>query len=311
MEIENLKEKVAKAQEKVEKCKKTIERHEKAKQKGLDKLAKLGITPENMEEKKWLGGVVGTGASQYYWDICKVDMKDDDIKGATKKLHEAEHVLSNWQVKLELEIEKERFLNDNTPQVIKDFLGFWKKMNYKWYIKRYDNYIALKEKLEAERRKETISYTERAEEYITKKELYKKSNLEWNVEEANYDYNPKREKHLETLGLDKKTIAKKTHELTDVLIRKMDDYSDDEQKRLEILDHELERDKKAKLIDLIQRVNSVVGRITDASNLSISPQGNLDGYIIGTKGKAKVETIGAGGYNIQCFHYRVLVHEIE
>ena len=35
---------------------------------------------------------------------------------------------------------------------------------------------------------------------------------------------------------------------------------------------------------------------------------NLNGYIIGTKGCCSIKTIGAGGYNIQCFHFRTLIH---
>ena len=51
--------------------------------------------------------------------------------------------------------------------------------------------------------------------------------------------------------------------------------------------------------------------ITDAAALYIGPEGDINGIIVGTEGKAKIQTIGAGGYNIQCFHFRTLIHEIK
>ena len=56
---------------------------------------------------------------------------------------------------------------------------------------------------------------------------------------------------------------------------------------------------------------STVGTITDASALYIGPEGDINGYIVGTEGEAKIQTIGAGGYNIQCFHFRTLIHEYK
>ena len=48
---------------------------------------------------------------------------------------------------------------------------------------------------------------------------------------------------------------------------------------------------------------------TDASGLEVGAKGELNGLVNGTRGVARVTTIGAGGYNIQCFHFRTLVKD--
>lgn len=68
---------------------------------------------------------------------------------------------------------------------------------------------------------------------------------------------------------------------------------------------EANRDSKYYIIDLVHRVTKKVGEITkwelwDAGN-------ELNGWVWGTRGRAEIETILAGGYNIQCLHNRVLV----
>jgi hypothetical protein len=75
---------------------------------------------------------------------------------------------------------------------------------------------------------------------------------------------------------------------------------EDEIKRIADMDGE------AYVFDLVQRTKAVVGEITDWSYLRFSACA-LEGVIQGTKGKAAVFTIVAGGYNIQRRHYRVLV----
>ncbi len=75
-----------------------------------------------------------------------------------------------------------------------------------------------------------------------------------------------------------------------------------------------ERDAKALILDLYYRVKDVTGEVTDWSGIHAT-QGTggftvLNGAVIGKEGRAKVESILAGGYNIQRLHVRVLVHEI-
>ena len=71
----------------------------------------------------------------------------------------------------------------------------------------------------------------------------------------------------------------------------------------------------ALVMNLLERTVDYTGKITDCAGLVID-QDNLgysiiNGLVIGEKGKARVESIGAGGYNIQRYHIRVLVKEVR
>jgi hypothetical protein len=69
----------------------------------------------------------------------------------------------------------------------------------------------------------------------------------------------------------------------------------------------LDREVEAKKQNLITRITKKAGNILDASGLYIANNGEINGLIKGDIKTVKVETITAGGYNIQCYHFRVLV----
>lgn len=283
--IQELQTKVEKAQEKVEKCKKTIERHKKALEKKQQVLIKMGYDISDLNAIKWKPE---GGGSDCYWEVCDVESKERDIVGATKKLAEAEGILERHQQRLDVEIEKDRFIAGEAPQVIKDFLEKWKQLAYEWHINRYNKYQEFKKKIDAEVKK---AY----EELGIQRSFFPSKSQEKALKEMELDYH--------TVQQRKNSFAGSTVLYMDTLYR--------EEERNAWLEKELEKEKKAKMIDLINRINHVVGTITDASKLKISVKGNLDGMIIGDKGRAKVQTVGAGGWNIQCFHYRTLVHPLK
>ena len=77
-------------------------------------------------------------------------------------------------------------------------------------------------------------------------------------------------------------------------------------------DDELRKDNEREadlwLVDLYNRVKEVTGTVTDTGHIYFRGKA-LNGLVIGEKGTARVETIGAGGWNIQKYHLRVLVHK--
>lgn len=80
-------------------------------------------------------------------------------------------------------------------------------------------------------------------------------------------------------------------------------------------DEALARDAEFHARDLVfslfYRVRDICGEVTDYNNLKITrgSQGRaaINGFLTGTRGKCEVRSIEAGGYNIVCWHIRVLV----
>lgn len=64
---------------------------------------------------------------------------------------------------------------------------------------------------------------------------------------------------------------------------------------------------KDQKIKIITKTYDKVGKIVDVTFGKIGFDGSFNGIVIGENGSVNIETILAGGYNIQKLHYRVLV----
>lgn len=71
---------------------------------------------------------------------------------------------------------------------------------------------------------------------------------------------------------------------------------------------DVEQWKQAERRFLAERITTEFGKVIKCT-LYQGDDGNVNGVITGSLKTAKIETIWAGGYNIQCLHTRFLVHE--
>lgn len=295
--IEYLQERIAKAEETIAKKENTISKKDIQIQKKMDKLAKLGFTYEDklvyMNELKDLGFDRDT-ANEIYWLECDIEHLEDDIQRGLKEINEKQKALEEYKQKLQSEIEK---ANSRNIPVIIEFLEMWKERVTEYYHNAFEQFLI-----------------EREEWY-----KYSSEHTDW---QNRYGYDTRRNDPEEY-----KRIEKEYDNKRDAYNRKWnfmfefvdsgygDTFNDERLKKI------LDEEANAKYDFIIERTNAIVGTITDASNLRIGVKGDLNGTIIGDRGVAKVQTIGAGGYNDdvildsgrhgQCFHYRTLINRVN
>ena len=73
------------------------------------------------------------------------------------------------------------------------------------------------------------------------------------------------------------------------------------------LEPALDNMAKEKEIHFMARVQKKAGEILDMSGLSLGFDGSINGTVIGKERTVTVKTVFAGGHNVQCLHYRVMV----
>lgn len=254
MTSKELKEKLEKAEEKVTKCENTIERHKKQLEKRQFKLLRVEWMAQYMDDLKSVmwdeekrSEYKRVTGDDLYWDCCDVQDKEEDIKGAKRKLEDQKKVVSNWREKLVKQVEKELKIATVVPEAFKEA-------------------------------KEALV------ESWTESDLMMQATIRKASEELDY-----------------KTFSK----MYSYSAREFYLYKDEQDFR-RINEH----DAEMWLLDLYNRVVAVTGEITDTSGIRWGGK-CLDGFIVGKEGKAVVETIEAGGYNIQKWHLRTLVKAMK
>lgn len=214
-------------------------------------------------------------AKESNWENNPYYYNERDLTSAQRDLDDAKAGLEKYK---ELKAEEESKANSRNVKEILDFLENWKTTTRAFYL------ASLQDFLDA-----------RSEFYAEDKALCDKLNHSRDRQERDVLRNEMR--RLERAfqndwGWIKPYITRNGLDL-------------------ERLDKDLKAEAERKYDFIIERTIAITGEITDASNLYIAKDGmELNGFIIGKEGTAKVQTVGAGGWNIQRFHFRTLVRAI-
>lgn len=255
MKIEEIRNRLTKAQAEVTKKLGTIEK----KSTRRDKLAKgftdkYGVNPLETEGRTDTLEKAGlTSHSEEwddaYWTLCDIDSLEDDIQNLYKKIEEKEATIKKYEDALYKAEEIDSVYEKEIPESMKTMEA---ELIVEW--DRYD-----KEKREYYR----VQYEELGFEKFIKKHTY-----------AAYQSKNKTDDEIHATNV---------------------------------------KNARAEVLDLYNRVKEITGEIVDWSHIRLT-YGNsfpvLNGWVKGKDGSANVESVRAGGYNIQRLHIRTLVHRI-
>ena len=210
-------------------------------------------------------------------DRFDISIKREDIKSATSKLAEAREILKNWQDKLNTRITRDAYLEANTPEILKDFHENWKQHAIGYYRDQRIRDLEYRKDLKTNERAARLEALQTLPSLEKYRELYKGREL------TDYDLAnlwPRRDvdAFLSERGLEYHQIQKKLREAGDqITLKLLEIHNEDEREAW--LEKTMEEEKRAKLLDLIGRIMSSGGTITDAAALDIGSDGDIYGSI--------------------------------
>lgn len=267
-----------------------IQKRIAGKEKELDKLNKKLARIRKVEAQGW------KDPNPYGYD-------PSDLKYTLRDIDKAQKDLDGY--KAQLAAEEEKAQSRNVPAIL-EFLEVWKARVFTYYDNDLRDAFEELERVKELRNAEALQHAE-TPEY---KEAYKK------YTEFYKAYNDKLNGYYRELTPEEKKMPKFRYEYR-IKIRDgewehiLPYFERTYEESIAKLQKHLDEEANRKYDFIIERTTAITGKITDATGLEIGAKADLNGFIIGEKGTAKVQTIGAGGYNIQCYHFRTLINEVK
>ena len=213
------------------------------------------------------------------WEVNPYYYSENDLKWTRKDLESARQAQAKLEEDLAKSIEKD---NSRNVKVIVDFLEAWKAQVRDYYKDQFPKFLKARSEYWAESHE------------LSEKRRYGQ-------------FHGMSKEELDSLRKEYEKLSRCFKERWSF----MEVYVTGKEFETDRFERDIKNEADRKYDNIIERTNEIVGTIRDASGLEVGNKGELDGYVIGGRGTAHVHTIGAGGYNIQCYHFRVLVHEIR
>ena len=211
---------------------------------------------------------------------------ESDLRGCLQDLSAAQAALEKY--KADLEMEQNKSASRNVP-VILEFLEQWKQGAHKFYEDKFAVY-----------QKELAQLRQKDKEYTDKYNHGGRNHPDWREYE--------KADHTARAAFNTRWAFLSPYIQ---MVLNSETFLREPALHTEKLEKDIDNEANRKYDFILDRTVAIVGTILDASHLYIGDKGDLNGYILGTNGTAKVQTIGAGGYNIQRFHFRTLIHEMK
>lgn len=215
------------------------------------------------------------------WEVNPYWYSERDIECTQHDIDEQTEKLNKYKEELEKAIEKD---NSRDVEAIVKFLEGWKQNVRNYYHKTAEQFPKAYEQY----RKDLKPFYEVS--YFEERKMKREDPEAWK------EWNGRRE------AIKQAFAARFGH---------LEQYRIGMEFEWDRFERDIKNEANRKYDFIIERTNAIVGQITDATNLYVGDKGDLNGYIIGTKATAKVQTIGAGGYNIQCYHFRTLINRMK